>query len=66
MISELTNFILQNYEWIFGGIGVSLISGMLITFSRRRHTNVLNQKSGDNSVNIQIGKYSQGESEKKK
>jgi hypothetical protein len=47
---------IQNKEWLLSGIAVSVpiaIIGWL--FVRRRRQNIQKQRSGDGSVNIQIG-----------
>lgn len=44
-------WIMNNKEWIFSGIGVFVL-GFFIVKNRGGQT----QKSGDNSVNIQAGK----------
>ncbi|WP_373330684.1 hypothetical protein [Salmonirosea aquatica] len=51
------NWIIDNKEWIFSGIGVFII-GIVITFMTRERKNKsvkMKQKSGSNSKNIQIG-----------
>lgn len=52
------NWIVENVEWVFSGIGVLLISaGWGIFFNKgkdaKKHQNI---HSGDNSTNIQGGK----------
>lgn len=51
-------YLIENKEWIFGGIGVAAISGAItgvvyLIFGRGRGASVITQKSGKNSVNIQ-------------
>lgn len=58
---------IDNKEWVFSGIGVFII-GLFITWlsnknMTKRH-NKMKQKSGDNSINIQIdGDYNNGQNE---
>jgi hypothetical protein len=50
--------ILNNIEWIFSGIGVSILSIIFLIFQRKkRHNSNIKQKisSGKKSTNIQIG-----------
>lgn len=50
-------YISNNYEWIFSGIGVVAI-GLLINLLRKKEKNIpiiQKQKTGDNSTNVQIG-----------
>lgn len=49
-ISILTTWIIENYEWLFGGLGVAIIGWIFF----KNYSQV--QKSGDNSTNLQIGK----------
>lgn len=46
----IIDWISKNYEWIFSGIGVLLVSLLFV-----KKGNSQNQKSGDNSTNIQVG-----------
>lgn len=53
------NWILENKEWIFSGIGATVI-GIIITIlfqkkNEKSSANKLKQRSGKNSTNIQIG-----------
>lgn len=50
-------WVIDNAEWIFSGIGVFVISGIvaLITKNKRAKTIKMKQKSGASSTNIQIG-----------
>ncbi len=53
-------WIINNKEWIFGGIGVAVISAIIslvvALFKRKpKKTFDMIQKSGHNSTNIQIG-----------
>jgi plastocyanin domain-containing protein len=54
---RLMEWILDNKEWIFSGIGVFII-GLIIAFFSRKKKNKsikMKQKSGSNSTNTQIG-----------
>jgi hypothetical protein len=48
----------NNYQWVFSGIGTSLVI-LIITILLKKNKEAKNikmkQKSGDNSLNIQIG-----------
>jgi len=48
----MIEYLLENKEWMFSGIGVAVISWLLF-----RNSNSLNmsQKSGKNSTNVQAG-----------
>ena len=51
-------WIINNTEWIFSGIGVtvvSLIVGLLWKKHKSSKSTTMKQKSGNNSTNIQIG-----------
>ena len=45
----------SNKEWLFSGIGVLIISTVITLFIRHRKSSKQIQKSGSNSVNIQVG-----------
>ncbi len=46
----------DNYQWLFGGIGATLIAILVDIFRRNKDKSIKQtQKSGDNSTNIQIG-----------
>jgi len=49
-------WILENKEWIFSGIGVSIIGLILIILKKsdRKKSTKMKQKSGKNCTNIQI------------
>jgi predicted tellurium resistance membrane protein TerC len=51
------NWILENKEWLFSGIGVSIIVLVisLIRKNQKKKSIKMEQESGDNSTNIQIG-----------
>jgi len=48
-------WIMNNKEWIFSGIGVAIISLIIGLFLKKKSTK-MKQKSGDSSINIQIGR----------
>ena len=51
------DWIIENKEWVFSGIGVFVL-GLLISFfasKGKRKSKKMKQKSGSNSTNIQIG-----------
>ncbi len=52
MENFVVNYIIDNKEWIFSGVGVAIISWL---FFGRSSNSSMNQKSGDNSTNIQVG-----------
>lgn len=49
-------WIIDNKEWIFSGIGVFIISLIIGLFMKRDSSSKQNQESGDNSTNYQSGK----------
>ncbi|WP_288342882.1 hypothetical protein [uncultured Roseivirga sp.] len=51
------DWIIENKEWIFSGIGVFVLGIVYAFFKKRKKSKSLKmkQKSGDNSTNIQIG-----------
>jgi predicted tellurium resistance membrane protein TerC len=55
----MIDWITKNYQWIFSGIGVLLISMIAnLIFKKRKQSQKItqNQNSGNNSVNIQTTK----------
>ncbi|SFE77326.1 hypothetical protein [Flavobacterium xueshanense] len=50
-MKQILDFFLNNYEWIFSGIGVFIISIFFI-----RKSTGQKQKVGDNSLGIQAGR----------
>lgn len=44
-------YILQNKEWLFSGLGITIASWLFL----RNKASQLTQKSGNNSTNIQVG-----------
>ena len=51
------NWIIENKEWLFSGIGIVLLSLLLKFFLKKRKEKSIKmkQKSGKNSTNIQVG-----------
>jgi plastocyanin domain-containing protein len=57
VISDTIEFILMNKEWIFSGVGISILSCLVWLFFRKKNEKskiVQTQKSGKKSVNIQV------------
>lgn len=49
-------WIIENKEWIFSGVGVVVISTIVgFLFNKNQKAIKMKQKSGKNSTNIQIG-----------
>ncbi len=62
MLQVIYNWIIDNQEWFFDGLGVVLLTG-IVTFiakivqSKRRNDNIAqSQSGGDGSINFQIGR----------
>jgi hypothetical protein len=49
-------WLIDNREWVFSGIGI-FIFGLLITYFKNEDKDLIKQKqkSGKNSINIQVG-----------
>lgn len=52
-MTTLINWICTNKEWVFSGLGVSVI--LLIFSIFKKSNSAQRQKSGDNSTNYQAG-----------
>lgn len=52
METQVIEFLIENKEWIFSGIGVAAISWF---FFRKSSSSSMNQKGGQDSTNIQVG-----------
>jgi hypothetical protein len=50
------NWILNNKEWLFSGVGVAAIVSLVGFLSRRKSASRQKQRSGRNSTNIQAGR----------
>lgn len=48
----MIDYLINNKEWIFSGIGVAVISWL---FLRKSTGSNMNQKGGKGSTNIQVG-----------
>lgn len=48
----MLDYLINNKEWIFGGIGVAVISWLFFRGSKKSS---MSQNGGDNSTNIQVG-----------
>lgn len=55
-LSDALTWVLENKEWIFGGIGVAAITGLLGLFIHRQISLSQGQRSGNNSTNLQSGR----------
>ncbi len=52
----MLDWLIQNKEWVFGGVGVAIITGV-VGFLKRSSTGVnQSQHSGSNSTNVQSGR----------
>ena len=58
-MDRILNFIINNKEWIFSGVGVAIIAGMIGMIFRRKRKKELNIESGSRSTNIQAGDSAQ-------
>lgn len=52
-MKSIFDFILENKEWIFSGIGIAVISLFVSVFRRKSFR--LYQRGGKGSTNIQVG-----------
>ena len=48
----MIEYLLDNKEWIFSGVGVAVISWIIF---RNSNNSSMSQKSGKNSTNVQVG-----------
>jgi len=62
----MIDFFKNNYEWIFGGIGVATIAGLIKIFWQKPPglSITQKQKSGHNSTNTQIGQINEEKNER--
>lgn len=64
-MNQIINFINEHYEWLFGGIGVTVVVGIFsviknVFFSKQNQKSITQfQKSGDHSTNTQIGEINE-------
>jgi hypothetical protein len=54
-LSDALTWVIDNKEWIFGGIGVAAITGVIALLKRRQNDHTQRQRSGANSTNLQAG-----------
>ena len=54
-LSDAFAWVIYNKEWIFGGIGVAVITGVIALLRRRQNGLSQRQRSGANSTNLQAG-----------
>ena len=52
---EIINWFNSNKEWVFSGIGAVSIAAIITWFLRRSPSKKQIQKSGNDSINIQVG-----------
>jgi len=52
---EIISWFNSNKEWVFSGIGAVIIGTIITWFLRRSSSKKQIQKSGNNSINIQVG-----------
>ena len=49
----IINLIIDNKEWVFSGIGIPILYGVLkFFFGKRKSAAVVQQRAGNNAVNI--------------
>jgi len=48
-------WIIENKEWIFSGVGIFILSIIARLFIKKKSSSKQTQKSGDNSTNYQAG-----------
>jgi hypothetical protein len=56
ILSDALTWVIDNKEWIFGGIGVAAIGWLFALFIRRQDGLSQRQRSGANSTNLQSGR----------
>lgn len=52
----MVDWLIQNKEWVFGGVGVAVITGLIALLRRNSNGPSQLQKSGSNSTNVQAGR----------
>jgi hypothetical protein len=55
-LSDALAWVIDNKEWIFGGIGVAVVTGVIALLRRRQNGVTQKQTSGANSTNVQAGR----------
>jgi hypothetical protein len=55
-LETITEFIGNSYTWVFSGAGIFILGGIIAFFKRKKSGGITqNQRSGNNSTNIQAG-----------
>lgn len=55
-MEAITEWISNNYPWVFSGAGIFVLGGIIAFFKRKRSGEITQkQRSGNNSTNIQAG-----------
>jgi hypothetical protein len=55
-LSDALAWVIDNKEWIFGGVGVAVVTGVIALLRRRQNGVTQKQTSGANSTNVQAGR----------
>lgn len=63
-MSVILDFISDNYQWLFSGLGVFIISMLVV--KKIYHTRTKVETRGKNSPGIVIGNYTVSENERKR
>ena len=63
-MSVILDFISDNYQWLFSGLGVFIISMLVV--KKIYHTRTTVETRGKNSPGIVIGNYTVSENERKR
>lgn len=71
MINKVFNWIIENREWVFSGIGVTVLLGIIGSFRKiffrksddEKHIRIVQKSEGQNStqIGIQIHNYFKGD-----
>lgn len=64
-MKDIISLIVENRAWIFEGIGVVILVGLVGWLFKRRSAASQSQIAGDNSVNIQVGRNLRVDNKKK-
>jgi LPXTG-motif cell wall-anchored protein len=55
-LEAITEWISNNYTWVFSGVGILVLGGIIALFKRKRSGGTTQkQRSGNNSTNVQAG-----------
>ncbi|MFA6192822.1 MAG: hypothetical protein WC665_10795 [Sulfurimonas sp.] len=49
------DWLIENKDWIFSGIGVTILAFVASLFLKNKNKKILKQSSGNKSINIQSG-----------